>query len=76
MLVPPKPFMLQCPACGWKRVHRPASRPAGNVFWHGQTSGMLPHSPVCARCGHRSVKTRRLTALEKAMDAALHPFRS
>ena len=61
MPIPPKPFMLQCPACGWKRVYRPTS----DVLWY---------ESICPRCAHTPIKTRRLTSLEKAVETVLHPF--
>ncbi len=60
MPIPPKPFMLQCPACGWKKVYRPTS----DVLWYSRT---------CARCD-TPIKTRRLTSLEQAVETVLHPF--
>ncbi len=53
MPIPPKPFTLNCPQCGWHHTYRPVS-------------DVLLIEQQCPKCGCKNLSGRSATWLEAA----------
>lgn len=58
MPIPPHPYTLRCPACGWKKTMAPLS----DVLRYG-----VDWLDCCPQCGHKHLQKTQATPFEIAL---------